>query len=193
MRLGFRYCVIAATCGLIGLSMGGCPNLEEVLSELEKLELTIDNSVNVVQTQDPRDPNFYPADFNQPIIISNNADVIFDISTDLVVEVLPDITLLGLENITGYDIYVRYFVDGVEQGVLVFDGETLLLEYPCVDLVELASEEDFDPIDGVLVDAFDLSDAFFENPFDFICGEALIITFDEFAVTATPERIDLVQ
>lgn len=194
MRTKFRLCLMALACGVAGLSMGGCPDLEEILDDLEELEINIDNSVDVIQSRDPRDPNFaFPRDFNQPIIIGANVDVIVDISSDLVVEVLPDITLLGFENLTGFDIYVTYFVDGVEQGILVFDGETLLLEYPCIELLELFTEEDFDPFDGVFVDEFDLTDAFFENPFDFVCGEALILTFDPFAVTATAERIDLVQ
>ncbi len=74
----------------------------------------------------------------------------------------------------------------------MYDGETLLLEYPCLFLIELLEEQDFDPFTGEFVDIFDLSGAFFENPFDFECGDALILTIDEVSIVAQPERINLV-
>lgn len=117
--------------------------------------------------------------------------MIVDISSDLTVDVLDDITILGFQNLTGYDIYITYAVDDEPQGVLVYDGETLLLEYECLTYIDLFTEEDFDPFTGVFVAEYDISDVFFE-PQDFDCGEALIITIDPFGVDVSFEYIDLV-
>jgi len=185
LAIGLVACLAAAGCNF---------DFEEVLDELEELELTIDRSVNIIQDDDPRTvilPDaFY--DRGDTIIIGDDVDVIVDVSTQLVIEELPDITLVGLENVTGFDIYLTFYVDGDLQGVLVFNGETLLLEYPCLSLIELIGEEDFDPFSGVFVDEFDLTGTDFFNPVDFDCGDAIIITIDPFAVSATAERIDLI-
>ncbi len=53
-------------------------------------------------------------------------------------------------------------------------------------------EDDFDPIPDVLVDSFDLSGALFLNPDDFQCGEAFIITIDQYDLIGSPEVIELV-
>jgi hypothetical protein len=188
--------LLAGVAVLLTGIMAGCPiDFEDVLDDLEDLELTIDQSVNIIQQDDPRDVVVYPADFDDrgdTIIIADDADVIVDVSEDLVLIELPDITLLGFENLTGFDVYITYAVDGEIQGVLVYSGETLLLEYPCLTLIELFTEEDFDPLTGTFLDEYDLSGNDFVNPFDFECGEALIITIDPFALTATAEQIDLV-
>jgi hypothetical protein len=178
--------LVASGCGVLG---GG-----DVLEDLEDLELRIDRSVNIIQEDDPRRvaPPAGFVDRGDTVIIADDVDIIVDVSEDLVVEELPDITLVGLENLTGYDIYVTYAVDGDVQGALVYEGETLLLEYFCLEVIELILEEDFDPVTGLFVDEFDLGNAEFINPFDFECGEALIITFDPVEVIAVPERIDLV-
>jgi hypothetical protein len=185
LAVGLAVCLAATGCNL---------DLEDVLDELEELELTIDRSVNVIQADDPRTV-ILPTEFDDrgdTIIIDNGVDVIVDVSEQLVIAELPNITLVGFENVTGYDIYVTFLVDGDLQGVLVFDGETLLLEYPCLSLIELLDEEDFDPFSGVFIDEFDLRGTDFWNPFDFECGDAIIITIDPFAVSATAERIDLI-
>lgn len=189
-----RWTLVAVATLLVGL-VGGCPiDIEDVLDDLEELELTIDNSVNVIQGDDPRDIVVLPSGFvdrGDTIIIADDADVIVDVTTDLTVEVLPDITLLGFENLTGYDIYITYAVDDEVQGALVYDGETLLLEYGCLTYIDLLTEEDFEPLTGLFVGEFDLSDVSF-GPRDFYCGEALIITIDPFGVTAAVEYIDLI-
>lgn len=189
----YKHWTLAGVATLLVVLVGGCPtDFEDVL---QNLELTIDNSVGVIQTDDPRDIVVLPDEFDDrgdTIIIDDSADVIADITDDLTVEVLPDITILGFENLTGYDIYVTYAVDGEDQGVLVYDGETLLLEYNCLTFIELVWEEDFDPVTGVFVDEYDLSDTNFLSPLDFDCGEALIVTIDPFGVSATAELIDLV-
>lgn len=189
-------CLLAGVAVLLLGIMAGCPiDFGDMLDELEDLELTIDRSVNIIQEDDPRDVVILPADFydrGDTIIIADDADVIVDVSQDLVLVELPDTTLVGFENLTGFDVYITYAADGEIQGVLVYDGETLLLEYPCLTLIELFSEEDFDPLSGVFLDEYDLSGIDFVNPFDFECGDAIIITIDPFSLTASAERIDLI-
>ena len=173
----------------------GCRiDLEYFLDYLEVLEITIGDSVGTILTVDPRSTPLPSGliDQQETIIIHEEVVIITDISEGLVIETLPDITLLGFQNLTGWDIYLEYAVDGEIQSVLVYDGETLLLEYPCLFLIELLEEQDFDPFTGEFVDIFDLSGSFFENPFDFECGDALIRTIDAVSVVAQPERINLV-
>ena len=100
---------------------------------------------------------------------------------------LPDWTGLSFENYTGWDLYITYYADGVWQDAYVYDGESLLLEYPCLDLIELVSEEDIDPYTGLVVDSFDLTGENFFNPDDFICGDTFILTFDVYAISTRAE------
>jgi len=159
---------------------------------LADIELQLDSSVDQIQTQDPRSVALPPpiVDRGDSVIIEEEVEVIVSVQQQLVIEELPDITLLGFENVTGFDIFVGYRVDGVLQEVFVFDGETLLLEYSCLGFVELLFEEDYDAF-GDFVQDFELF-ADYSNPEDFFCGEALIITLDPFAVSASVEIIDLV-
>lgn len=151
-------------------------------------------AVDIVQTEDVRVVELPPAAVSRGDVVTvrEEVTVITDVRQQIVVERLPDVTLLGFENDTGFDIFVRYFADGVDQGIFVFDRETVLLEYPCLDVIELDTEDDFDPFTGEFVASFDLRDAVFFNPEDFICGDAFIITIDPFGVLASPEAIDLV-
>jgi hypothetical protein len=41
------------------------------------------------------------------------------------------------------------------------------------------------------VDSFDLSGIVYFNPDDFLCGDALILTFDPFTISARAEVVDL--
>jgi hypothetical protein len=175
------------------LGTGGCPNVGDVLDELENIEINIDQSVNTVQTVVPND-NDLPdvlVDDGDTIVIADDATIVTDVSETIVIEDLPDITLVGFENVTGLDAYYRYFVDGEFQGIFVFDNETLLIEYPCLGEIEVVSEEYFDPFTGELVEAFDLSGAIFFNPDDFTCGDAFIITFTEDDILVDTTAIDL--
>lgn len=175
------------------LSLGGCPDEIELEDILEDIEINIGGHVDEFQTIDPRfGPR--PVDLDSrgdTIIIEENTTIIVDISEQLVVEELPDITLLGFENLTGFDLYLSYFVDGVEQGILVYDGETLFLEYePCVFELELGFEDHFDVATGVFVESFDLQGTFFDEGIDYFCGDALILTFDEFDIFVTVEPLE---
>ena len=187
--------IIVGISIMLMTGVAGCSiDLEDFLDDLEVLEITIGDSIGTIQTEDPR-TTLLPSsliDQQETIIIHEDVIIIIDISEDLVIETLPDITLLGFENLTGWDIFLEYAVDGEFQSVFVYDGETLLLEYPCLFLIELLEEQDFDPFTGQFVDIFDLSGSFFENPFDFECGDALILTIDEVSIVAQPERISLV-
>lgn len=191
MNTGLRW-LFSIALGATLLVGTGCPDLEELEDVLEDVEIEIGSVIESIQVRDPRfSPP--PSGFQDTVIIEEETTVITDVSEQLIVDELPDITLLGFENLTGYDIYLEYFVDNQFQSVLVYEGETLLLEYPCLGSVELVYEEDFSVFDGTFVQAYDLTGTIFFNPEDFFCGEALILTLDEFTITATPERIDLLR
>jgi hypothetical protein len=160
--------------------LGGCldaDEIEDIIDELEEIEIEINQEVDVLQDDD--------FDFELPddldeddIIIDNDVIIIDDIEDDIIVDRLVDATLIGFENLTGLDAYYQYLVEGELQGVFVFDGETLLLEYPCLFDVELISEEYFDPATGLFEEGFEITDGFFEEGFDYECGDAIIFTFD---------------
>lgn len=125
------------------------------------------------------------------ILIDASVTIINNPAQDIDIIELPNQTVLGFENDTGLDIFIQYFADDELQGVFVFDGEALLLNYPCLSVIELISEDDVDPVTGVLVDSFDLTGNDFFNPDDFICGDAFIVNFDPFSVNVRTEVIDL--
>ena len=148
------------------------------------------DAVGVIQTR----PQTLPPVLVQQgdtILIDNSVTIINDPGQDIIVVELPNRTVLGFENDTGLDIYITYFADAELQGVYVYDGEALLLEYPCLRVIELISEDDVDPDTGRLVDSFDLTGADFFNPDDFACGEAFILNFDPYFVNARTEVVDL--
>lgn len=181
-----------AAVALLAPSVGCVDELEDVLSDIE---FKIFNEVDTLQRDDPRDI-ILPAgavDAGNTVVINNNVTVVNNIREDIVVEELPDVTLVGFENLTGLDAYYVFLADGEEQSVFVYDGETLLLEYFCLFDIELIAEEYYDPFDGALVEAFDLADAFFVNPDDFICGDAVIFTFDDLGVIFDVTPIDLLE
>lgn len=175
----FLVCVIATGCDV------------QVGDLLADIELQLNSSVGRIQTRDPRTIVLPPpiAERGDTVIIEAEAEIIVSIQEQLVIEELPNITLLGFENLTGFDMYLTYAADGVIQEVFVFDSETLLLEYPCLDAVQLLTEEDYDAF-GEFVQSFDLDTDYF-NPEDFFCGDALILTLDPFEVSASIEIIDL--
>jgi len=183
-----RFAGRVAMIFALGLSVlpTGCTaeDLEDILDELEdvldEIEFDIRNQVNVIQTGIP--VSALPATLPpQMIILDPGVTIITDISQQLVVADLPDITLLGFENLTEFDAYYTYLADGQLQGILVFSGETLLLEYPCLTTLELLSWKYFDPFSGIQVDdTSEIVDGLFINPIDFICGEAIILSDDGF-------------
>ena len=124
-----------------------------------------------------------------PLTLGQGCPDVINIYTptpDYIVD-LPDWTGLSFENYTGWDLYITYYADGVWQDAYVYDGESLLLEYPCLDLIELVSEDDIDPITGLVVDSFDLTGENFFNPDDFLCGDTFILAFDEFSINTRAE------
>ena len=158
--------------------------------DIGEIVTRLTGAVGPIQTQPQTLP---PALVQQgdTILIDNSVTIIDDPAQDIVVAELPNRTVLGFENDTGWDIYIRYFADGDLQGVYVYDGEALLLEYPCLSLIELLSEDDVDPATDLLVDSFDLTGADFSNPGDFVCGDAFILNFDPSSVNARTEVVDL--
>jgi hypothetical protein len=154
----------------------------------------LQNSVTTIQTQDPRSyalPDSLTGT-GDLVVLSNGVTLIVDPAQDLVFAQLSGSTVLGFENQTGVDIYVTYLVDGVHQDIYVFDGETLLLEYPCLGSIELVTEFDIDPSDGSLLNSYNLA-ASFVNPGDFLCGDAIVLTFQAFTTEVLNEIIVLTQ
>lgn len=150
------------------------------------------SAVGTVQTTDPRDADLPDelVDEGDTVVIDADVNVIVDIEEDLAVIELPDSTVIGFDNQTGWDIYVQFLADGEPQGVYVFDGETLLLDYPCLGKIELLWEDDIDPFSGVVVDSFELGELYL-NPEDFFCGDAIIFPFEADTVEIVVEYIDL--
>lgn len=178
-----------AACGALLATLGGCPVTVNVLQrDAEQIAAVVD----VIQTEDPRTATPTAViDAGYVVTLGPDVEVITVVQQDLVVSELPDITLLGFENVTGFDIFVRFMANGVPQSVFVFDGETVLLSFPCLQAVQLLSEDDFDPFDAAFIQSFDLISDYL-NPDNFLCGDAFIITFDPEAVIGAPQAIDLV-
>lgn len=130
-------------------------------------------------------------DRGDTIIIDSSVTIIVNPAVDIVPAHLPNLTVLGFENDTPWDIFIKYYADGILQGVFVYSGEALLLGYPCLSEVELISEDDIDPFTGELVASFDLFGFIYFNPEDFFCGEALILNFDPFFVNVRAEVVVL--
>lgn len=181
--------MVAACLGLAVLT--GC-NLQVNVNQTTAVE-RLTAAVTSVQADDPRtiDLPTPVVDRSDTVIIDDSVDVIVNIEQDLVAADLPDQTVLGIANHAGFDIYVRYFANAELQAVYVFDGDTLLLAYSCLDSVEFLSEDDFAPDTGELVDSFDLTNALFVNPGDFICGDAFIVTFNPLDVEAVIQTVVL--
>jgi hypothetical protein len=183
---------------LTSLNMGGCTidlNLGDPNSVSDANDGAVRrlaNSVGNVQSTDPRAADLPDELTNSgdTIFIDADVHVIVDIEQDLEIVDLPDSTVVGFDNTTGYDLYIRFLADGDLQGVYVYDGETLLLDYPCLDEIELLSEDDIDPFTGEVFDSFDLFELYV-NPDDFICGDALILPFEAEVVEIVVEYIDL--
>ena len=176
-EMKLRFAAICCAMLLIPFGAGCNINIADLLDELDldDLEITIINSVNEVQVVDPR-TEVIPG--GNTIVLADEVVFVDDISQDLVGASLPDITLLAIENQTGFDLYLEFAVDGVLQSIFVFDGETVFLEYLCLFDIELLLEEDYDPITGDLVFLDDtLPGTIFFNPDDFLCGDAVIFTF----------------
>ena len=148
-------------------------------SELAELANSIDGLVGVIQDDDPRDIDLQGSDDDLlDVELDDDVEFIDDIEQDLAGEDLDDIVLLGIENLTGFDLFIGFNIDDEFQGIFVFNGETVLLEYDCFETIELLFEDDFEPETGVFVEGFDLFDSIFEAGVDFDCGDVLIVTFD---------------
>ena len=179
--------LLIAAC--LSLSLGaGCSG--PISIDTGDIFARLADAVGVIQTQPQTLPPVLVQE-GDTILIDNSVTIIDNPAQDIVVVELPNRTVLGFENDTGWDIYIQYFADGDRQGVYVYDGEALLLEYPCLSVIELSSEDDVDPDTGVVVDWFDLSGTDFFNPDDFACGDAFILNFDPSSVGARTEVVDL--
>lgn len=122
--------------------------------------------------------------------LDNDAEFVDDIEQDLDGEDLDQIVLLGIENLTGFDLLIGFSIDDEFQGAFVLNGETVLLEFDCFETLELLFEDDFEPDTGVFLERFDLFDSIFEAGVDFDCGDALIVTFDVDEIVAFSEPLN---
>lgn len=180
---------IIASCLSLTL-VAGCP--DELNISIEDVAARLNGAIGNIQTRPQTLPSVLVQE-GDTILIDASVTIINNPLLDIEVADLPDVTLLGFENDTGWDIFITYYADDEFQGVYVYDGETLLLEYPCLLVVELIGEDDVDPDTGILVDSFDLTGVNFFNPDDFYCGDALILTFDPFFIDGRAEVVDLLR
>ena len=188
--------LVLSVC-LVGLVMGGCnltlnvppeTTVQPSASGLQEL----DNSVGTVQTTDPRQVSLPDSltSAGDTVVVDQSVNVVVNVNQEVATIDLPDRTVLGFDNQTGFDIYIQYYADNDFQGVYVYDGETLLLDYPCLSAIELVSEDDIDPFTGDLVDSLVLSEVYL-NPEDFLCGDAVILPFEAFTTEIVVDYIDL--
>lgn len=185
-----RRFVLFVSSAALALAAAGCSGVSDVIDQIgDELEDVIDQ----LQEGDPL-KIVLPADLRNQgdtVIINQDVTVIDNVRQDIIVKELPDEVLLGFENLTGFDAYITYRAEGDLQAIFVFDGETLLLDYPCLSDVELVGEDHLDPATGRLIESFDLGGELFLNPDDFLCGDALIFTFTPDTIDATAQSIDL--
>ena len=181
----FKAAVPAAV--VVFLSSTGC--ILPVSNDLANLAESIDALVGVIQSEDPRDIDLFGGDDDLLDVELDGAEFIDDIEDDLDLDDLDEIVLLGIENLTGFDLFIGFNIDQEFQGVFVLNGETVLLEYDCFDAFELLFEDDFEPETGVFIEEFDLFDSRFEIGIDFECGDALIVTFDLDEIVAVTEPL----
>ena len=99
------------------------------------------------------------------------------------------VVLLVLENLTGHDLSIGFEIDGAPDGALVFNGESLVIEFDCFETVALVFEDRFDPQTGLFIEGFDLLDAQVSRPTDFSCGEAVIFTLEESEILISTEPV----
>lgn len=171
--------------GLLGLSGD---DLEDVLDEIED---ALDDTYIAIQQQSQTSIIVPDTGGNLDVVLSQNVLVVDDPSADLAFVSLPNIVLLGFENLSGLDLFVVYRVDGVEQSIFVYDGETVLLSYPCFADFELIADYAYEPFSGAYFGLVEYQDFYFVNPTDFICGDYLLITYEPDRVIAEPLTIDL--
>jgi hypothetical protein len=181
------FAFVFGTCFAF-MAVAGCAG--DIDIELEDIVARLTDAAGPIQTR-PQELPPVLVQQGDTINIDASVNIIAEPERDIIVVELPNRTVLGFENDTGWDIYVTYYADGQFQGVYVYDREALLLDYPCLSVIELLSEDDVDPNTGVLVDTFDLSGVAFFNPDDFFCGDAFILNFDPNSVTAHAEVVDL--
>ena len=183
-----RNLIFIITIGLSLSLVAGCPS--GIGLDLENVAARLSSAVGVIQTRPQTLPPVLVHE-GDTILIDASVTIINDPARDIAVVELPNRTVLGFENDTGWDIYITYYIDDELQSVYVYDGEALLLDYPCLDVIELISEDDVDPVSGLLVDSFDLTGDNYFNPDDFFCGDAFILNFDPFSISARAEVINL--
>jgi hypothetical protein len=183
-----RSCARAIVVCLTATLLAGCGSGINIAGN--DIAALLANAVGLIQTRPQELPPVLVQE-GDTILIDASATIIVNPAQDIALAELPDLTVLGFENDTDWDMYIKYYADGELQGIYVYQGEALLIQYPCLTEVALISEDDIDPATGGLVGSFDLTGSDFFNPDDFFCGDALILTFDPFSVTARAEVVNL--
>lgn len=174
---------LLAGCGGTTVTPGG--SSEQLLARLSA-------AIGVVQIEDPRFIALPDAAIQRGDIVSIDPDAI-QITTveQLVVNPLPDMTVLALKSISGFDIFIRYIADGEPQAVFVYDNETLVLQYPCIRTLEFVTQDEFEPVTGLFVDTFPVSTELLNNPVNFTCGDAIVLAMDAEGVVPSTQVIPL--
>ncbi len=182
----------AVGLGLVAINIGGCPGTVAVVRQgIRQLE----NTIVAVQTVNPLDivlPDTLVT-LDDSVVLAPNVVVVADIQTQLVGVDLSGDTVLGFVNDSGSDLFIEFLADGVVQDVFVLDGDTLLLDFPCLTQIDLLSDIELDPVTGDVLATLDLTGDTLFNPGDFLCGDAVLLTFSPDAVSIGLDVIDLLQ
>lgn len=197
MKTNFALGVGLLSFGLLPVLTACNTDLNDLIDrftdpDIARIEGRFGDRGSRLQQQDPRNlvlPNEL-ANRGDTVVINNQVTVINNFQEDVVVVEVPDSVWLVFDNLTGDDIYVEYLADNAPQSVFVLDGDTLILEYPCLATIDLLSEEHFDVFTGASVDFFNLDVPLDRGP-NFECGEALLFSFEPDGVFVEPDVIDL--
>ncbi len=187
-----RTCGAGSVILALVVQIGGCPLGAGVVTQGL---LLLEQTAVIVQDVDPRDivlPDSLVI-LNDSVVIEPDVVVITDIQTQLAGADPTGDTVLGFTNVSGSDLFIEFQADGVVQDIFVLDGDTLLLDFPCLSTIDLLESIEVDPVTGDVLTTLDLTGLTLFNPQDFICGDSVLMTFNPDSVTIGLDVIDLLQ
>lgn len=171
--------LVAALAASGVLSLVGCVPPEQLESLVNSVAAAVNDTIDNLQETDifngPRPQGADDRGFD--VDLRDGVNVITDPEVDLRDIKVDAATLLAFDNDTRFDMFIDFEVDGVPQSVLVYAGETTLLEYPCFATIVPLAEWDFDPASGDYVGGYDLGGT---PNMDMFPGDPTMGDFDDF-------------
>jgi hypothetical protein len=110
-----RNLIFIITIGLSLSLVAGCPS--GIGLDLENVAARLSSAVGVIQTRPQTLPPVLVQE-GDTILIDASVTIINDPARDIAVVELPNRTVLGFENDTGWDIYITYYIDDELQSVV---------------------------------------------------------------------------